>query len=116
MNKVALTGKIKRIYKGQSGTIFVTIHCRDGRNSEFLDVVVFQTKFFERYFCEGMWISITGRLHKNSKNNYKQEVIAEEINFAGDAPTDFTQGRDPLPEELPQDWTEPQAQPSNLPT
>lgn len=92
MNKVVLTGKIKRIFKGKSGTIFITIHCRDGKNSEFLDVVVFQTTFFERYFCEGMWISITGRLHKNSKNNYKQEIIAEEITFCGDAPINQNTG------------------------
>lgn len=86
MNKVLLTGKIKRIHETNSGTLFVTVHCKDGKHSEFIDVVIFETTFFKRYFTEGGWISIVGRLHKSEKNNYKQEIIAENLYFAGDAP------------------------------
>lgn len=104
MNKVLLTGKIRKIYKPADNVIFVTVHCKDSRNSEFLDVTVFQTTFFERYFCEGMWISITGRMHKNAKNGYKQEIIAEQINFAGDAKEEPP--TNPTFEDLPAEWTQ----------
>lgn len=102
MNKVLLTGKIRKIYKPAHNVIFVTVHCKDSRNSEFLDVTVFQTKFFERYFCEGMWISITGRMHKNAKNGYKQEIIAETIDFAGDAKEEPT--TEPTITDIPPEW------------
>lgn len=85
MNSVNLCGKIHKITN--FGTVsFVTVHCRDSRNSEFLDVTVFDNKFLNRYFTTGSWIGVHGRIHKNAKQGYKQEIIADNLYFVGDAP------------------------------
>jgi len=85
MNIVNLCGKIIRINHGRN-VAFVTLHTKDGRHSEYIDVTVFDSeRFFDRYFIEGNWIAIQGRIHIEGKErNYKYTVIAEQIYFAGD--------------------------------
>lgn len=87
MNIVILNGKIAQIRKYPKVT-YITIHCRDGKYSEYLDVTLFasQAEFLDRYFTEGCWITIRGRLHKNKEQDYKQEIICQSIHFSGDAP------------------------------
>lgn len=85
MNKVQLVGKIVRI-KNLSTVTYITIYCRDGKNKNYIDVTIFDTKFFNRYWVTGMWIGISGRLNKNAKRDYKLEVIAENIFFTSDVP------------------------------
>lgn len=85
MNIVSLCGKIKKITRFERVT-YITLHCKDNKNSEFLDVTLFDTKFFDRYFCEGMWIGIRGHLHKNKNRDYRQEIIADNLFFIGDVP------------------------------
>lgn len=85
MNSVHLCGKIWKI--ADYGKVkYITVYCRDSRNREFLDVTVFENKFFDRYFCEGMWIGIHGHIHKNKDKGYKQEIIADNFYFVGDTP------------------------------
>ena len=86
MNIVILTGKIAQVREYPKVT-YITIHCRDGKYSEFLDVTLFpsQAEFFDNYFSQGCWITIRGRLHKNKEMNYKQEIICQSIHFCGDA-------------------------------
>lgn len=85
MNKVELVGKIVRI-KNLNTVTYITIYCRDGKNKNYIDVTIFDTKFFNRYWVTGMWIGITGRLNKNAKRDYALEVIAENIYFTSDVP------------------------------
>lgn len=85
MNIVNLCGKIHKIKRFERVT-YVTLHCKDGRNNEFLDVTIFNSTFFDRYFCEGMWIGICGHIHKNKDRDFKQEIIAENLMFVGDVP------------------------------
>lgn len=86
MNKVLLTGKIIKI-KSFNTITFITLYCRNGKVKEYIDVTVFNTEFLHRYFCENMWCTIEGHIHKNKTPNgeYKQEIIADTIGFAGDA-------------------------------
>ena len=85
MNNVSLCGKIIR-FKELGAVTYFTMVCRDGKNTEYIDVTTFDTKFFNLYFTVGSWISIRGRLHKNPKRDYQLEVIAEKLYFAGNAP------------------------------
>lgn len=87
MNNVSLCGKIIR-FKELGAVTYFTMVCRDGKNTEYIDVTTFDTKFFNLYFTVGSWISIRGRLHKNPKRDYQLEVIAEKLYFAGNAPVD----------------------------
>lgn len=89
MNTVILNGKIAQIRKYPKVT-YITIHCRDGKYSEYLDVTLFasQAEFFDRYFLAGNWITIQGRLHKNKEQDYKQEIICQSIHFSSDAATE----------------------------
>jgi len=86
MNTVNLCGKIHAI-KDFGNVLYLTIHCKDSRNNEFLDVTIFDGTFFNRHFCKGMWIGILGHIHKNKYKDYKQEIIADSLYFVGDAPT-----------------------------
>ena len=93
MNQVQLCGRIQRI-KEFDTVAYATVHCRDGRNSEFIDVTIFNpSRFFSRYFAAGAWVTVIGHVHINTVQNketgekrYKTEIIAERIGFAGDAP------------------------------
>ena len=85
MNSVHLCGKIHAI-KDFGNVLYITVHCKDSRNNEFLDVTVFDKKFFDRHFCQGMWIGIHGHIHKNKFKNFKQEIIADNFYFVGDVP------------------------------
>lgn len=86
MNEVTLCGKIIRITKFDKVT-YVTLHCKDGKNSEYLDVTIFDTTFFDRYFVTGMWIGVSGHIHKNKHKDYQQEIIVERMFFVGDTPS-----------------------------
>lgn len=86
MNTVNICGKIQNI-KEFDKVIYLTVHCKDSRNNEFLDVTIFDKTFFNRYFIQGMWIGILGHLHKNKYKDYKQEIIADSLYFVGDVPT-----------------------------
>lgn len=88
MNIVNVCGKIHKIKKFEKVT-YITLHCKDGRNNEFLDITIFNTTFFERYFCEGMWVGISGHIHKNKDRDFKQEIIAENIMFVGDVQDNY---------------------------
>lgn len=84
MNCVQLTGKIHDIRKGSRVT-YVTLICRDGKSSDFIDVTLFRSEFFDKYFSKGKWISILGHLHKSSYQGVNRlEVIADKLYFAGD--------------------------------
>lgn len=86
MNTVILNGKIAQIREYPKVT-YITIHCRDGKYSEFIDVTLFasQAEFFNRYFLLNNWITIQGRIHKNKEQGYKQEIICQSIHFSSDA-------------------------------
>lgn len=84
MNCVQLTGKLHDIRKGSKVT-YVTLICRDGKSSDFIDVTLFRNEFFDKYFSKGKWISILGHLHKSSYQGvHRLEVIADKLYFAGD--------------------------------
>lgn len=72
MNQVQLCGRIKRI-KEFDTVAYATVHCRDGRNSEFIDVTIFNpSRFFSRYFAAGAWVTIIGHVHINTVETKKQ--------------------------------------------
>lgn len=84
MNCVQLTGKIHDIRKSSKVT-YITLICRDGKSSDFIDVTLFRSEFFDKYFSKGKWISILGHLHKSSyQGAHWLEVIADKLYFAGD--------------------------------
>ena len=85
MNNVNICGKIQSIKEFEKVT-YITVHCKDSRNNEFLDVTLFDTKFFNRYFCKGQWIGILGHIHKNQNREYRLEIIADSLYFVGDTP------------------------------
>ena len=85
MNVVQLCGKLIKIIPYEKVT-YITILCKDAKNTEYLDVTVFDRTFLDRYFVTGMWIGITGHIHKNKNKNYQQEIIAEQFYFVGDNP------------------------------
>lgn len=85
MNSVQLCGKIIKIVPFEKVT-YVTLLCKDARNTEYLDITVFDTTFLNRYFIEGMWMGVSAHIHKNKNKNYQQEIIAEQFFFVGDAP------------------------------
>lgn len=84
MNSVSLCGKIISIKNVSEKVVFITVYCRNGKLKEYIDVTIFKPEFFNRYFTQGMWISISGYLHKNKERDYRIEVIATNIGFAGD--------------------------------
>lgn len=87
MNKVLLNGKITSI-RTLDKVIYVNILCHGQAGPEFIPVTIFNTKFFNRYFYKGKWISIEGHIHINAHKigEYgKPEIIADQINFSGDA-------------------------------
>jgi aspartyl/asparaginyl-tRNA synthetase len=100
MNTVILNGKIAQVRKYPKVT-YITIHCRDGKYSEYLDVTLFasQAEFFDRYFLAGNWITIQGRIHKNKEQDYKQEIICQSIHFSSDAATEPDTPNNPTADE-----------------
>lgn len=99
MNSVHICGKIHAIKEFEK-VMYITVHCKDSRNSEFLDVTVFDKKFFNRHFCKSMWIGIHGHLHKNKMRDYKTEIIADNYYFIGDVPDDFEPINDSAGQQL----------------
>lgn len=85
MNSVQLCGKIIKIVPFEKVT-YVTLLCKDAKNTEYLDITVFDTTFLNRYFKTGMWMGVSAHIHKNKNKNYQQEIIAEQFFFVGDAP------------------------------
>lgn len=84
MNNVSICGKIISIKKVSEKVVFITVYCRNGKQKEYIDITIFKPEFFNRYFTQGMWISISGYLHKNKERDYRIEVIATNLGFAGD--------------------------------
>lgn len=101
MNKVHICGKIVKIINFGKVT-YLTIHVRDGKHTEWIDVTSFDTRFIDRYLCEGMWIGVNGRLHKNAQKDYRIELIAEEFIFIGDVPIEVNSTKTEEYEELTQ--------------
>ena len=87
MNAFTITGKIWDI-RPQAKVDYITVVCRDGKRSDWIDVTIFKNPFFSRYFTKGSWISIQGYIHKSTYNGVSRlELIADKIYFAGDPPT-----------------------------
>lgn len=85
MNKAIITGKITNV-KVLDKVIYATICARTEKEYEFIPVTIFNIDFFKRYFHIGKWISIVGHVHTNKHNNeYKTEIIVDEMHFVGDA-------------------------------
>lgn len=99
MNIVCLNGKIHEI-RPQERVTYVTLHCRQGKQSEFIDVTIFQNEFFNQYFTTGMWMSVQGHLHKNTYNGKRTvEIIADSISFSGNKAPSVTDGFTELTDE-----------------
>lgn len=87
MNKVLINGKITNITT-LDRVIYISVLCHGKEGAEFIPVTIFNTKFFNRYFYKGKWISIEGHIHINTHKigEYgKPEIIADQISFSGDA-------------------------------
>lgn len=83
MNNVTIVGKIvSMIHK--DNVSFITVHTKDGKNSEYIDITVFNQELLKKYFVTGMWIGIVGRIHKNKRREYRLEIIANTLFFVGD--------------------------------
>lgn len=90
MNSVVIVGKIHRINVAESGKMcFITVkENRVQGETNFIDVVCFTPEFISKNFPVGKWIGITGHLHTSKYNNeYKTDVIIDNINFIGDKET-----------------------------
>ncbi len=103
MNKAILVGRLTRdpelrYGRGENGTAVarytIAVDRRFKRENEatadFIPCVVFgrSAEFAEKYFCQGMRISVSGRIQTGSYTNkdgikvYTTEVIVEEQEFA----------------------------------
>lgn len=84
MNKVTLVGKIIR--KKETGKVtYLTLACRNSKETEFIPVTAFQTDFIQKHFPENKWIGIEGRIHINKiEDRYVTEIIASDLFFVGD--------------------------------
>ena len=90
MNSVVIVGKIQRINVAESGKMcFITVkENRVQGETNFIDTVCFTPEFISKNFPVGKWIGITGHLHTSKYNNeYKTDVIIDNINFIGDKDT-----------------------------
>lgn len=85
MNKVILNGKIANV-KLLDKVIYCTLCCRTEKDYEFVPLTIFNIEFFKRYFYQGKWMAVEGHIHTNKHNNeYKTEIIVDEMHFSGDA-------------------------------
>jgi len=86
MNKVLLNGKITNVTTLEK-VVYATILVHTKTGGEFIQVTIFNTDFFNKYFYKGKWISVEGHLHMNDKSKNseyaKMEIIADEIHFSG---------------------------------
>lgn len=62
------------------------------RKADFFNIVAFgkQAEFIQKYFSKGQMIALVGRLQNNNyvkegKTVYQNQIIAEEVFFAGDS-------------------------------
>ena len=62
------------------------------RKADFFNIVAFgkQAEFIQKYFSKGQMIALVGRLQNNNyvkegKTVYHNQIIAEEVFFAGDS-------------------------------
>lgn len=62
------------------------------RKADFFNIVAFgkQAEFIQKYFSKGQMIALVGRLQNNNyvkegKTIYQNQIIAEEVFFAGDS-------------------------------
>lgn len=85
MNQVLLAGKIISIREFPT-VAYATILCRDGKHKDYLDLTVFNPRFFLDHCTVNTWIGVRGRLQKNKQRDYKPEIIVEQIFFLGDIP------------------------------
>lgn len=94
MNKVTIVGKIIR--KKETGKVtYLTIACRNSKETEFIPVTAFQTNFIQKHFPENKWIGIEGRIHINKiEDRYVTEIIASDLFFVGDKQETMAQDTD----------------------
>lgn len=85
MNQILLAGKIISI-KEFPTVAYATILCRDGKHKDYLDLTIFNPRFFLDHCQIDTWVGVRGRLQKNKQRNYKPEIIVEQIYFLGDIP------------------------------
>lgn len=106
MNVVTLTGKIIR--KQETGKVtYLTIACRASQETEFISITSFQTEFISKYFPVGKWIGIRGHIHINKvKEEYKTEIISDDLFFIGDKTENNTADIGRADEETLPDWSE----------
>lgn len=85
MNNVILNGKITQMTVCDK-VAYITICTRNKHGYEFVPVTTFNVEFLKRYFHIGKWICIEGYIHVNKHNEqYITEIIAETLNFSGEA-------------------------------
>ena len=83
MNTINLCGKIHEI-RPQEKVTYITLHCKDNKQSEFIDITIFNNEFFNKYFKKGQWMTVNGHLHNNKyRDVFRLEVIADTVGFAG---------------------------------
>lgn len=84
MNKVIITGKIKRITILDK-VIYATVTTYKKGEYEYIPVTIFSVEFFKKHFYEGKWVSIEGHIHVNKQNEkYITEIIADDILYCGE--------------------------------
>lgn len=84
MNLVVITGCIQSITMFEK-VCYIKIRVRQSSNvTEWITVTSFSPKFIQEHFYKGKWISIIGHIHINQTNDeYKTEIIADDIKFVG---------------------------------
>lgn len=85
MNKVVLVGKISNI-NHLDKVSYITVCTYHNGTYQYIPVTVFKSEFFKKYFYEQKWCTIEGHINVNKyKDQYKTEIIADHINFTGEA-------------------------------
>lgn len=101
MNRISLVGRVQEVRELPKVT-FVTVRCRTGSQSEFLDIVLFekQADFFRRWFKGGSWIGVTGHLKKSTREKDGKRVselsiIADNLEMVGPPPQEPQEPQQP---------------------
>lgn len=115
MNRISLVGRVQEVRELPTVT-FITVRCRSGSQSEFLDVVLFekQAAFFRQWFKGGSWIGITGHLkksirEKDGKRVSELSIIADNLEMVGPPPPQPQQSQ-----QLQQQTPTPQQQQKSI--
>lgn len=123
MNKIELLGRLTKDvdvrYTASTNAMVVTFSIAvnrrfakqgEERQTDFFNIVAYgkTAEFISKYFSKGQGIAIVGRIQNNNyekdgKTIYQNQIIAEEVYFAGGNKTDKQE--EPQFEPSQVDWT-----------